>query len=234
MYDFPEWRFTSQKQLPELEKKNWQEERKESERIWRYAEIKRGLNVTGTKTQKRTKKLVGGKRRSNWNRTETEDLAKASLKMDAVAALKKSEGGANIQKSQSVGSLLWRSNASVNSPRTLVVRNEALSLSTYSLNWSGAQVHTAWKLSSQSEANLQEGEILAPTVCWLSLVFLVQVYAVADPELGDGCKGTWIKMWGIVFYQTGAKAPFVHQLALLVLQLNRIAEWSSVKTMVKI
>ena len=118
--------------------------------------------------------------------------------MDAVAALKKSEGGANIQKSQSVGSLLWRSNASVNSPRTLVVRNEALSSSTYSLNWSGAQVHTARKLSSQSEANLQEGEILAPTVCWLSLVFLVQVYAVADPELGDGCKGTWIKLWRIV------------------------------------
>ena len=85
--------------------------------------------------------------------------------MDAVAALKKSEGGANIQKSQSVGSLLWRSNASVNSPRTLVVRTEALSSSTYSLNWSGAQVHTARKLSSQSEANLQEGEILAPTVC---------------------------------------------------------------------
>ena len=95
--------------------------------------------------------------------------------MDAVAALKKSEGGANIQKSQSVGSLLWRSNASVNSPRTLVVRNEALSSSTYSLNWSGAQVHTSRKLSSQSEANLQQGEILAPTVCWLSLVFLVQV-----------------------------------------------------------
>ena len=85
--------------------------------------------------------------------------------MDHLTALKKAEGGGSMIKSQSVGSLVWRSNASVNAPRTLVVRNEALSSSTYSLNWSGVQAHTkGLSRRHESDANLP-GEILAPTVC---------------------------------------------------------------------
>ena len=88
--------------------------------------------------------------------------------MDSLAALKKADRDGAMKKSQSVGSLLWRSNASMNKPRTLVVRNDPLSSSTYSLNWSGAQAHTkTLSKVTDSETNLYSSrEILAPTVCY--------------------------------------------------------------------
>ena len=93
--------------------------------------------------------------------------------MDQLAAIKKAENG-SMTKSQSVGSLLWRSNASMNATRTLVVRNEALSSSTYSLNWSGVQAHTkGLSRRHESDANLPgENEILAPTVSILCIIII--------------------------------------------------------------